>query len=147
MVMATCSTFALAILASRAKIWREVRKEIAAVKKSYGDKRLTAMSATGPQLTYDKEDFVVHEEVFVVLTRNGWLKRLKSYDPRTQLLKEGDEVLAVINANTRETVALFSNFGKVYVSSMEVVFKAFAPVSSVNKHHHLLQKRACALKI
>jgi DNA gyrase subunit A len=104
------------ILASRAKIWREVRKEIAAVKKSYGDKRLTAMRATGPQLAYDKEDFVVHEEVFVVLTRNGWLKRLKSYDPRTQLLKEGDEVLAVISANTRETVAFFSNFGKVYVS-------------------------------
>jgi DNA gyrase subunit A len=104
------------ILASRAKIWREVRKEIAAVKKAYGDKRLTAVIASGPQLTYDKEDFVVHEDVFVVITRNGWLKRVKSYDPRTQLLKEGDEVLAVINANTRATVAFFSNFGKVYVS-------------------------------
>jgi DNA gyrase subunit A len=105
-----------AILASRARIWKEVRKEIAAVKKSYGDKRRTAIITTGPKLTYDKEDFAVHEDVFVVLTRNGWLKRLKSYDPRTQLLKEGDEVLAVIKANTKETVALFSNFGKVYVS-------------------------------
>jgi DNA gyrase subunit A len=104
------------ILASRTKIWREVRKEIADVKKSYGDKRRTAMIGAEPQLTYDKEDFAVHEDVFVVLTRNGWLKRLKSYDPRTQLLKEGDEVLAVIRANTRETVAFFSNFGKVYVS-------------------------------
>ena len=104
------------ILASRARIWREVRKEIAAVKKSYGDKRLTAIIASGPQLAYDKEDFVVHDDVFVVVTRNGWLKRLKSYDPRTQLLKEGDEVLTVISANTREAVAFFSNFGKVYVS-------------------------------
>ena len=104
------------ILASRAKIWKEVRKEIAAVKKGYGDKRCTAVIADGPQLAYDKEDFVVHEDVFVVLTHNGWLKRVKSYDPRTQLLKEGDEVLAVINANTKETVAFFSNFGKVYVS-------------------------------
>ncbi|MGD8706898.1 MAG: DNA topoisomerase IV subunit A [Syntrophobacterales bacterium] len=104
------------ILASRAKIWREVRKEIAAVKKGYGDKRCTAVIADGPQLAYDKEDFVVHEDVFIVLTRNGWLKRVKSYDPRTQLLKEGDEVLAVINTNTKETVAFFSNFGKVYVS-------------------------------
>jgi DNA gyrase subunit A len=104
------------ILASRARIWREVRKEIAAVKKAYGDKRRTAVIAGRPQLTYDKEDFVVHEDVFVVLTRNGWLKRVKSYDPRTQLLKEGDEVLAIINANTKETVAFFSNFGKVYGS-------------------------------
>jgi DNA gyrase/topoisomerase IV subunit A len=41
---------------------------------------------------------------------------VKSYDRRTQLLKEGDEVLAVINANTKETIAFFSNFGKVYCS-------------------------------
>jgi DNA gyrase/topoisomerase IV subunit A len=32
------------------------------------------------------------------------------------MLKEGDEVLTVIRSNTRETVAFFSNFGKVYVS-------------------------------
>ena len=105
-----------AVLSSRAKIWREVRKEIAVVKKRYGDKRCTAVMTSGQELAYDKEDFVVHEDVFVVLTRNGWLKRVKSYDPRTQLLKEGDEVLAIINANTKETVAFFSNFGKVYVS-------------------------------
>ena len=104
------------ILASRARIWKEVRKEIAAVKKSYGDKRLTAVVAHGPQFAYDKEDFLVHEDVYVVVTRNGWLKRVKSYDPRTQMLKEGDEVLAVISANTKETIAFFSNFGKVYVS-------------------------------
>jgi DNA gyrase subunit A len=105
-----------ATLASREKIWREVGKEIAAVKKAYGDKRRTAVIAGRLQLTYDKEDFVVHEDVYVVVTRNGWLKRVKSYDPRTQLLKEGDEVLAIINANTKETVAFFSNFGKVYGS-------------------------------
>jgi len=104
------------ILSSRAKIWKEVRKEIAELKKTYGDKRLTAVIADGPELTYDKEDFVIHEDVYVVISRNGWLKRVKSYDPSTQMLKEGDEVLAVIRSNTKETVAFFSNFGKVYVS-------------------------------
>jgi DNA gyrase subunit A len=104
------------ILASRAKIWKEVRKEIAEIKKNFGDKRLTTVLAAGPRLSYDKEDFVTHEDVFVVLTRNGWLKRVKSYDPRTQMLKEGDEVLAVIPANTKESIGFFSNFGKVYVS-------------------------------
>ena len=104
------------ILASRARIWKEVRKEIAELKKTYGDKRLTAVVADGPELTYDKEDFVVHEDVYVVISRNGWLKRVKSYDPSTQMLKEGDEVLAVIRSNTRDSIAFFSNFGKVYVS-------------------------------
>jgi DNA gyrase/topoisomerase IV subunit A len=104
------------ILASRARIWKEVRKEIAELKKAYGDKRLTAVIAEGTELTYDKEDFVIHEDVYVVISRNGWLKRVKSYDPSTQMLKEGDEVLVVIRSNTKETVAFFSNFGKVYVS-------------------------------
>ena len=105
-----------AVLQSASKIWHEVRQEIAALKKTYGDGRRTALIAGLPQYAYDREDFVVHEDVFVVITRHGWLKRVKSYDPRTQLLKEGDEVLAVLAANTRETVAFFSNFGRVYVN-------------------------------
>ena len=105
-----------ATLASGSKIWQEVRQEIVALRKTYGDERRTAVIAGIPQYAYDREDFVVHEDVFVVITRNGWLKRVKSYDPRTQLLKEGDEVLAVMAANTRETVAFFSNFGRLYVN-------------------------------
>jgi DNA gyrase/topoisomerase IV subunit A len=105
-----------AVLASGSRIWQEVRQEIVALRKAYGDERRTAVIAGVPQFAYDREDFVVHEDVFVVITRNGWLKRVKSYDPRTQLLKEGDEVLAVMAANTRETVAFFSNFGRVYVN-------------------------------
>jgi DNA gyrase/topoisomerase IV subunit A len=105
-----------AILASSSKIWHEVRQEIAAVKNTYGDCRRTALIAGVPQHAYDREDFVVHEDVFVVLTRNGWVKRVKSYDPRTQLLKEGDEILAVMASNTKKTVAFFSNFGRVYIS-------------------------------
>ena len=106
----------VALLASGSRIWQEVRQELVALRKAYGDKRRTAVIAGLPQYAYDREDFVVHEDVFVVITRNGWLKRVKSYDPRTQLLKEGDEVLAVMAANTRETVAFFSNFGRMYVN-------------------------------
>jgi len=104
------------VLASGSKIWQEVRQELMALRKAYGDARRTAVIAGVPQYAYDREDFVVHEDVFVVITRNGWLKRVKSYDPRTQLLKEGDDVLAVMAANTRETVAFFSNFGRMYVN-------------------------------
>jgi len=105
-----------ATLASGSKIWQEVRQQIVALRKTYRDERRTAVIAGIPQYAYDREDFVVHEDVLVVITRNGWLKRVKSYDPRTQLLKEGDEVLAVMAANTRETVAFFSNFGRMYVN-------------------------------
>ncbi|MBW2070315.1 MAG: DNA topoisomerase, partial [Deltaproteobacteria bacterium] len=105
-----------AILGSGVKIWQAVRREITAIKKIYGDARRTAVIASAAEYTYDKEDFVVHEDVFVVVTRNGWLKRVKTFDVRTQLLKEGDEILAVIGTNTSNTVAFFSNFGQVYVS-------------------------------
>lgn len=104
-----------AILASSARIWQEVRREMLAVRKAYGDSRRTAVAAGIRDYAYDKEDFEVHEDLYVVATANGWIKRLKSYDPSTQLLKEGDRILAVMAVNSRERVAFFSNFGQVYI--------------------------------
>jgi DNA gyrase subunit A len=90
---------------------------------------------------------MVHEDVFVVISRNGWLKRVKSYDPRTQLLKEGDTILAVIEVNTSETVAFFSNFGKVYVSrvyDLEVSGKGYGdPIQTI--FHFQDQERIVAV--
>jgi DNA gyrase subunit A len=135
-----------AILASEVRIWKEVRREILAIKKTYGDKRRARIIAGLPGYSYDKEDFVVHEDVFVVVTCNGWLKRLKSYDPQTQLLKEGDETLAVIAANTSEAVAFFSNFGQLYVSrvyDLEVSSKGYGdPIQTV--FHFQDQERVVA---
>jgi DNA gyrase subunit A len=62
------------------------------------------------------EDFIVDEEVTVVLSRDGWLKRVREVkDISTTRLREGDAVLAALRGSTKELVGIFSNLGSCYV--------------------------------
>jgi DNA gyrase/topoisomerase IV subunit A len=104
-----------AILESDALIWQEVRRELAAIRQRYGDARRTRLLQSAPEPRFSAEDFVEHEDIWIVLTRMGRIKRLKSYDPETVLLREDDQVLTAFPANTRDRVAFFSNLGRVYI--------------------------------
>jgi DNA gyrase subunit A len=53
---------------------------------------------------------------------DGWVKRLGQLkDPKGTRLREGDDVLAVLQGGTRELVVLFSNRGSAYVLKMNDV--------------------------
>ena len=103
------------ILASDALIWQEVRQELLAIRQRYGDARRTELIQSAPEPRFSAEDFVEHEDIWIVLTRMGRIKRLKSYDPDTVLLRDDDRVLTAFPASTRDRVAFFSNFGRVYI--------------------------------
>jgi DNA gyrase subunit A len=103
------------ILADDASIWQEVRQELSGIKKRYGDARRTQLVQTTQESRFTAEDFVEHEDIWIVLTRMGRIKRLKSYDPDTVLLREDDGVLGAFTANTRDRIAFFSNLGRVYI--------------------------------
>ncbi|HAA05469.1 MAG TPA: DNA topoisomerase, partial [Syntrophobacteraceae bacterium] len=94
-----------AILASDTLIWQEVRRELTAIRQRYGDARRTKLVQSAREPRFSAEDFVEHEDIWIVLTRMGRIKRLKSYDPDTVMLREDDQVLTVFSANTRDHVA------------------------------------------
>ena len=74
------------------------------------------MLKAGAELTYDAEAYVVHEDATVVVTRDGWMKRLGEIkDPSATRVREGDQAKWILRGNTRDTLALFSNFGVAYV--------------------------------
>ena len=62
--------------------------------------RSTATSAArasraGEELEYDPEAYIVHEEATVVLSRDGWIKRVREVkDPAATRLREGDALAA-----------------------------------------------------
>ncbi len=61
------------------------------------------MSASVDEPKYDAEAFIQHEDAFAVVTVDGWLKRLRELkDPKQTRLREGDEVLAVLQGSTSE---------------------------------------------
>jgi DNA gyrase/topoisomerase IV subunit A len=103
------------ILASDAAVWQEVRQELQGIKQRYGDARRTQLVQSAPESQFTAEDFVEHEDVWIVLSGMGRIKRLKSYDPDTVLLRDDDRVLTAFTANTRDRVAFFSNLGRVYI--------------------------------
>ncbi len=101
------------ILGSQKKIWALIKTELLEIKGKYGDKRKSVMKAA-EDVEFSQEDFVVHEDVTVILTKMGWIRRVKTVGENLRF-KEGDDLLALLPANTRDNIAVFSSAGKVYV--------------------------------
>jgi DNA gyrase subunit A len=106
-----------AILKSPKKLWNEVKGELGEVRETLADaKRKTKVQASVDEPAYEAEAFIQHEDAFAVVTVDGWLKRQREMkDARTTRLREGDEVLAVMQGSTKELGVLFSNHGAAYV--------------------------------
>ena len=95
--------------------WQVIRDELEALGTKYGDRRRTALRA-GEPLAYDPEAYIVHEEATVILSRDGWIKRVREFKDSTGTrLREGDAVQAVLQGTTRDRIAVFTSKGGVYV--------------------------------
>jgi len=101
--------------------WAIIREELLQAKTDYADKRRTAI-ARGEELSYDPEAYVVHEETTVVVSRDGWVKRVRELkDPASTRLREGDALFQTLVASTRDRIAFFTSFGGLYVLAVNDV--------------------------
>src|SRR5438067_4727447 len=98
--------------------WAVVREEITAIQKEYGDKRRTKIGGAGSEeVEYSEEAFIADEDAQVVLTRDGWIKRVRELkDPSQTRVREGDEVAYVLGGSLKSNLVLFTNFGTAYVT-------------------------------
>ncbi|HET6610728.1 MAG TPA: DNA topoisomerase IV subunit A [Kofleriaceae bacterium] len=107
-----------AILRSKAKLWGVIKSELSEVADAHGDRRRTKTGGAAEDLEreYDADAYIVAEDAHVVVTRDGWLKRVgKLRDPNQTRVREGDQVMAVLPGSTRENVVFFTNYGSAYV--------------------------------
>jgi DNA gyrase subunit A len=105
-----------ALLSSAEARWALVARELKAVARAFGDDRRTRVGQATEELEYDPEAYIEAEDTNVVLTRDGWIKRVQALRaPHSTRVREGDEVVAVLPGNTRECIAFFSSFGSAYV--------------------------------
>jgi DNA gyrase subunit A len=105
------------VLKDKRKLWKIIRNELEEIGKKFADKRRTKIGgAGGEDVAFDAEAFIVDEEVTVILSRDGWLKRVREIkDISATRLREGDAVLAAVRASTKDPLAIFSNLGSCYV--------------------------------
>jgi DNA gyrase subunit A len=109
------------LLKRPARRWKLIRDELVQIGEKYGDARRTTMTA-GEEIAYDPNAYIVHEDTTVVLSRDGWIKRVRELkDPTSTRLREGDALFAVLAGNTRDRLALFSSSGSLYVMKINDV--------------------------
>jgi DNA gyrase subunit A len=106
-----------AILSDDKKLWKVIRGELVAVSARFADKRRTKLgSGAGDAEEFDAEAFIVDEDVTVILSRDGWMKRVREVkDLSATRLRDGDAILWAGRGGTKEAMALFSNQGSCYV--------------------------------
>jgi DNA gyrase subunit A len=103
------------LLGSEARLWNVIKDELGELRDKYANKRRTRMGAA-EDVEFDPTQYIVHEDANVVLTRDGWVKRIRELrDIASTRTREGDEVAQVLGGNTRECVVFFTNFGSAYV--------------------------------
>jgi len=111
-----------AILASEKKLWGVVRDEFEKLAAAFPERRKTRMAQDEDVLEFDEEAYIVRENANVVLTRNGWLKRVgRLQSIESTRVKEGDEVVAVTPASTLDHVAFFTDDGAAYTMRVNEV--------------------------
>ena len=115
-----------AILRSEKKLWGVVRDELEALGEKYGTRRRTKLAGGDDTPEFDPEAYIVKENTNVVLTRDGWIKRVgRLASVEGTRIREGDEVIAVVPGSTLDHVVFFADDGTAYTMRINEV-----PVSS-----------------
>jgi DNA gyrase subunit A len=105
-----------AILKSEDKLWTVIKDELKATAAELDTKRRTDPTGAGEEVTFDADAFIVDEDAHIVVTRDGWIKRVRELkDPNQTRVREGDEVTYVLPGSTKEKVIFFTNKGSGYV--------------------------------
>ena len=110
------------ILDNRQLVLNMVKEDLVDLKDKYGDERRTEI--TGEYARFLPEDLIAEENVAVVISNDGYIKRMPLTTYRQQArggvgvtggdMKEGDFVRHLFIASTHDYILFFSNLGKVH---------------------------------
>lgn len=103
------------ILNDESKLKGVIKDELRRMKKEYGVSRKTEISETIKEIKIDQTDLITKEDVIIVLTNDGYLKRVpikshNSADGETAL-KPGDYVICYKQTNTLNKLCIFTSRG------------------------------------
>ncbi len=110
------------LLSDRNNIVDLMIEELTAIRDKYGDERLTEISNEAADI--DNEDLLPQEDIIVVLTKNGYLKRMSDKTFRTQnrggrgvkgISTTGNDIVSImLHTKTHTDILFFSSYGFVY---------------------------------
>jgi DNA gyrase subunit A len=126
------------ILASEKLLWGVVERELKEVAEKFGDKRRTAIGSSEEITEFDPEAYIIRENTNVVLSREGWIKRVgRLSSVESTRVREGDEVIAVVPGSTLDHAIFFSSEGISYTLRIDQVPPSSGYGEPLSKHARL----------
>ncbi|MDR3241320.1 MAG: DNA topoisomerase IV subunit A [Lactobacillaceae bacterium] len=105
------------ILKDPKELIKVLKKELLAIKKEYATPRLTEIQAEVQEIKIDKTVTVADEDVVMLVSRSGYIKRasLRSFSASgaDNGLRDDDEVVFLDKVNTLQHAFIFTNMGNV----------------------------------
>jgi DNA gyrase subunit A len=110
------------LLADTSKILALIKDDMTRLVESYGDDRMTRIQDVTGDLS--DEDLIPNNQVFVTLTKRGYIKRINADVYRTQhrggkgvtgvTMREQDDIHMLLSAQTHDSLLVFTNRGRVF---------------------------------
>ena len=126
------------LLKSKTRMWKLIRTELEEVAAEFGDKRRSNFGSSDEIVEFDATTYIVRENTNVVITTDGWVKRVNSLASVSKTrVREGDSVLDVVPGSTLDNAVFFSSDGVAFTIPIDQI-----PVSSgygepMSKHARL----------
>ena len=105
-----------AILGSKAKLKKQVKDELLADAKKFGDERRSPLVEREAAQAISETDLVPSEPVTIVLSKKGWIRAAKGHDVDAASLsyREGDGLLQAARGRSNQQVAFLDSTGRSY---------------------------------
>jgi DNA gyrase subunit A len=114
------------LLNSKTQMWKLIRTELETLAAKFGDKRRSQFASVDEIIEFDASAYIVKENTNVVVTSDGWVKRVNSLASVSKTrVREGDSVLNVIPGSTLDNAVFFSSDGVAFTIPIDQL-----PVSS-----------------
>lgn len=105
------------LLKSKTALAKLVKEELEQIAIKFGDKRRCAIVKDQDEieLTLDESAYIVKEDVFALISSDGWVKRIRQNNEVSGTrLREGDSIFRSHAVSTLDSLAVFTNLGNLY---------------------------------
>jgi len=95
--------------------WQIIRGELKQIAQTFGEPRRTRIEVPSAPQEFREEDYIIDEDSWVIVTRDGWTKRQKSFtDVASIRVRDDDRVGWIYRARARQTLTFFTDRGIAY---------------------------------
>ncbi len=126
------------LLGSQKKLWKLVGSELREIGDQFGTRRRTGIGSSEEIAEFDPQAYIVKENTNVVVTRDGWIKRVGRIQSVEKLrVREGDAVIDVLPASTLDQIVFLASDGTSYTLPVQHIPASTGYGEPLSKHAKL----------